>query len=124
MSNPISGQKFFLKCLYQAVIFLNFLSSDPKSDQKVANFTLFLARIKFPCVSRTPALQFSANHATALNDVDRLSKLTPVIPSISLHCFATVIVYTRSMFISLRLSKELISGYLFPETVFFSTRKK
>ena len=59
-----------------------------------------------------------------LIEIDSFSKMKLVITSVSLHCIATVIVYTRSMFISLRLSSELISGVFFPETVYFLTRKE
>ena len=38
--------------------------------------------------------------------------------SFNLNCVATANVYTRSMFISLGLSSELISGYLFSENAY------
>ena len=35
------------------------------------------------------------------------------------YCVATAIGYTRSMFISLLVSSDVISGYFFPENVYF-----
>ena len=46
VSNLISGQKFFLKCLNRAWIFFEYFVSDPNSDQKLAKLRLFLARQK------------------------------------------------------------------------------
>ena len=51
-------------------------------------------------------------------------KSNDVMTSVYLHCIATSIVYTRSMFISLRLSSEMISGYVFAEIVYFYTKKE
>ena len=59
-----------------------------------------------------------------LNKIDSFRKITVVITSVNFRCFSTVIVYTRSMFISLRLRSELVFGYIFPETVHFKIRKK
>ena len=53
-----------------------------------------------------------------------IKKSNDVMTSVYLHCFAMSIVYTRSMFISLRLSSEMISGYFFAEIVYFYTTKE
>ena len=46
VTNLISGQKFFLKCLNKAWIFFTYFISYPNSDQKLAKSRLFLARKK------------------------------------------------------------------------------
>ena len=53
VSNLISGQKFFVKCLNKAWIFSKFSISHPKSDQKLAKSRLFLARKNSPGGAQT-----------------------------------------------------------------------
>ena len=56
VSNLISGQKFFLKCLNKAWIFFKYFISYPNSDQKLAKSRLFLARKKYHGGARIRAL--------------------------------------------------------------------
>ena len=46
VTNLISGQKFFLKCLNKVWIFFKYFISYHNSDQKLAKSRLFLARKK------------------------------------------------------------------------------
>ena len=46
-----------------------------------------------------------------------------IITSVKLHFFVTVIVYTRSMFISLWLRSQLISAFLFQKLFIFKLAK-
>ena len=56
VSDLISGQKFFLKCLNKAWIFINYFISHPNSNQKLAKSRLFLARKKSTGGTPAPAL--------------------------------------------------------------------
>ena len=52
--NLISGQKFFLKFLYKARIFLSFVSFRLNFEQQLAKSRLFVARKTSPGESRSP----------------------------------------------------------------------
>ena len=55
VSNLISDQKIFLKCLNKAWIFFRYFISYPNSDQKLAKSRLFLARKKSHSVAQYSA---------------------------------------------------------------------
>ena len=87
----------------------------PNKTPEGKNFTQMTKLVKMDVLPDVPTTRSYAMINN--NSLGNLIQLTIVITSLILPSIDAVIVYTRSMFISLRLSSELIPGYLFPETV-------